>query len=136
MVDDIGFNYHYMVGRFQQLFEVCDAHNIGRPTVLITEWGWDAFHVPEPDQGLEDIRWAAWLYAAYPQVLGAAIWYLGPGFGNIADQAQLLISPMREYSLSNYFVIMPGEGRIDPAIFNPPDYDGPESRPADPRLRW
>ena len=52
-----------------------------------------------------DLPWAAELYADFPEVKGAAIWYLGPGFGGIANQAQRLIDPLTEYSLQNYFVI-------------------------------
>ena len=118
-VDDIGAGYPFMVGRFQALFQACDKHSIPRPTVLITEWGWDAFHVPDVAQSMEDIAWASWLYAAYPQVKSAAIWYLGGGFLGIADQAQKLIAPVRDYALSHYFAIEPGQGRIDPDPFNP-----------------
>jgi hypothetical protein len=52
-----------------------------------------------------DLPWAAELYAAHPEVLGAAIWYLGPGFGGIANQAQQLIAPLTEYALQTYFVV-------------------------------
>ncbi|MCP4359505.1 MAG: hypothetical protein GY796_15960 [Chloroflexi bacterium] len=117
--NDIGRWYPYLVGRFQLLFEVCDAYNILRPTVFITEWGWQADTVPAPSPALSDIAWAAELYAAYPQVKGAAIWYLGGEFGGIADKAQLLIQPARDYSLSHYFAYTPGQGRIDPSLFAP-----------------
>ncbi len=30
-----------------------------------------------------DLPWASELYAQYPQVLGAGIWYLGSGFGDV-----------------------------------------------------
>ncbi|HEX6386565.1 MAG TPA: hypothetical protein VF177_17985, partial [Anaerolineae bacterium] len=115
----IGNGYPYLVGRFQKLFQVCDQHHIPRPTVLITEWGWEAEHVPDVAQAIEDIHWASWLYAAYPQVKGAAIWYLGGGFGDIANQAQRLIVPVGEYSRANYFSMTPGQGLIDPSLFNP-----------------
>lgn len=114
--------YPWLVGRFQKLFAVCDKHNIPRPTILITEWGWEYQHVPTVDEAMEDIEWASWLYAAYPQVQGAAIWYLGPGFGSIADEAQRLITPTLEFSLSNYYVIDPNPLPIDEDLFapNPP----------------
>lgn len=111
--------YPYLLGRFQTLFQVCDQYQIERPTVLITEWGWEPTHVPLPAPAMEDIAWAAWLYAAYPQVKGAAIWYLGPGFGGIADEAQLLIEPVANYSISYYFGITPGQGAIDAGLFAP-----------------
>ena len=117
---DIARAYPYLVGRFQALFEVCDKYGIPRPTVLITEWGWEYDSVPEPGVAMEHIAWAAWLYAAYPEVKGAAIWYLGPQFGGIANKAQRLIAPLTDYALSHYFVYTPGRGRIDAALFRPP----------------
>ena len=118
--------YPWLVGRFQKLFNVCDKNGIARPTTLITEWGWEYDHVPTPDEAMEDITWASWLYAAFPQVKGAAIWYLGEGdqFGDIHNQAQKLIAPVRDFSLSNYYIIHPGVFPIDESIFipNPPTY--------------
>lgn len=111
--------YPWKLGRFQHLFQICDAYRIPRPTVLITEWGWQADAVPDVEQALADIHWANWLYSAYPQVKGAAIWYLGTGYGGIADQAQQLIEPVQEYNLSHYFVREQGQGGIDASLFLP-----------------
>ena len=116
---DIANIYPYLVGRFQALFQVCDRHAIPRPTVLITEWGWEYQNVPPVAEAMDHIAWAAWLYAAYPQVRGAAIWYLGHGYGGIADQAQQLIAPLTDYSLHNYFSLTPGYGSVDPSLFAP-----------------
>jgi hypothetical protein len=115
----IGNWYPYLLGRFQALFQACDQHYIERPTILITEWGWEPVHVPSPEAAMEDVAWAAWLYAAYPQVKGAALWYLGPGFAGIADEAQLLVEPMATYSVSHYFGATPGQGAIDAGLFAP-----------------
>jgi hypothetical protein len=72
----------------------------------VTEFGWEYQHVPGPGQALGvDIPWAAALYAPHPEVLGAAIWYLGPGFGDIDNETQKLIYPLTEYALRNYFAI-------------------------------
>jgi uncharacterized repeat protein (TIGR01451 family) len=118
---DIGNCYPHLVGRVQDLFQVCDAHNIPRPTVLITEWGWGmaSQDIPPVNVGLEHLAWASWFYAAYPEVLGAAIWYLGPGWGDVADQVQHYILPWRDYALSNYYAVEPGQGQIDPELFRP-----------------
>lgn len=120
-INEIGHEYPYKVGRFQQLFEVVDRHGIPRPTVLITEWGWEYQNVPPVDQAIADIAWAANLYAPYPEILGAAIWYLGPGFADIADQAQRLIGPVTDYTLGNYFVIPlpPAIAPIEPGRYQP-----------------
>lgn len=117
--DDVSEGYPWLVGRFQLLFEVLDDYRIPRPTVLITEWGWTHEELPAPEVALEQIAWANWLYAAYPQVRGAAIWYLGPNFGGISEQAQRLIEPVREYTLHNYFEVATGWGRIDVTLFWP-----------------
>lgn len=117
--DYIGRDYPYLVGRFQFLFDACDKHGIPRPTILITEWGWEYNSVPEPVVALEDVAWASWLYAAYPQVKGAAIWYLGAQFGGIANEAQRLIGPVADYSVSHYFIMDPGIGAIDADLFKP-----------------
>jgi hypothetical protein len=119
VTEDIAAGYPYLVGRFQTLFDICDKHGIPRPTILITEWGWTYDAVPEPEQALEHIAWASWLYAAYPTIKGAAIWYLGPG-GGIADRTQRLIAPLGDYAISHYFIYDPGIGRIDPTLFVPP----------------
>lgn len=119
-VDDIGNIYPYFVGRFQFLFQACDDHGIDRPTVLISEWGWEAFSNPAPQPALADIAWAAKLYAAFPQVKGAAIWYLGPGFLGIAEKyTEPLILPLKDYGLANYFEVVPGPGQIAPDLLAP-----------------
>lgn len=102
--DDIGDAYPYKVGRFQELLRIVDSYGIPRPTILITEWGWTYEKVPSRKDAIKDIAWASDLYAQYPSVKGAAIWYLGSGFRNIADSAQKLIAPVTEYTLQNYFV--------------------------------
>ena len=119
LTEEIGHIYPFLVGRFQALYAICDKYNIPRPTVIITEWGWEYNRVPTVAEAMDDIRWASWLYAAYPQVLGAAIWYLGPNFSDIDDQTQLLIAPVGEYSLGNYFLYTPGIGPIDSSLFIP-----------------
>jgi hypothetical protein len=118
-VDNIANQYPSLVGRFQTLFQICDAQGIPRPTVLITEWGWEHTRVPPVRQAMKDIAWAAELYAAYPEVRGAAIWYLGGQYGGIAKEAQRLIVPLRYYVWGNYFVIEPGQKPTNPAQFAP-----------------
>ncbi|MBN1886681.1 MAG: hypothetical protein JW850_01775 [Thermoflexales bacterium] len=117
--DTVSHLYPYLIGRFQALFRICDQHGIPRSTVLITEWGWEARAMPPVDQAMDDIAWASRLYAAYPQVRGAAIWYLGGGYDQITDQVQQLIAPMREYALWTYFIIEPDQRPIDPSLFQP-----------------
>ncbi len=102
------------------LFDVCTSYDIPRPKVMITEFGWEYQDTAGVDQALNvDLPWAAGLYADFPRVLGAAIWYLGAGWGGISDQAQQLIAPMTAYALQNYFVV--------PLESTPPPEPGPNS---------
>lgn len=117
----IGDQYPFKIGRFQALFRIADQHSIPRPTVLITEWGWEYRAVPEPEEALRDIAWAAKLYAAYPQVKGAAIWHFGIGccFSDISQQTERLIEPLLAYSLTNYFAAAGGETAVNPDAYRP-----------------
>lgn len=119
VTDNIRREYPYLLGRFKHLFLICDRYNIPRPTVLVTEWGWTHREVPPPEQAISDIALASSMYARYPEVKGAAIWYLGIGFGGIADLAQQLIEPLTEYALLNYHTrpVPPTQTQIDPALF-------------------
>ncbi len=119
--DDIAHQYPFKVGRFQLLFEVVDQLGIPRPTVLITEWGWEYQDVPSGDQAIRDIDWAAEMYAPYPEIKGAGLWYLGGGFGDIANQAQPLIELVTGYTLSTYFpiAIPPNSAPVNPEQFRP-----------------
>lgn len=113
-VKDIRNGFPYLVGRFEFLHDACDEQQIGRPTILITEWGWEYQDVPSPDVAMVHILDIADVYAPYENILFADIWYLGPGFGNIDDQTQRLIAPVTNASL----------------IYEPPPISpGPETPP-------
>jgi hypothetical protein len=113
--------YPHKVGRFLDLFALCDRYNIPRPTVLITEWGWEYRHVPPVTQAMADIAWAGRLYSAFPEVLGAAIWHLGrePLFDPVDEETRALLGPLGDYTLRHYYAIHPGRWRIDAAVFRP-----------------
>jgi len=104
--EDIWFMRGDLIGRFEKLFHACDKHKIQRPKIIMTEWGWTHERVPSPDKAMQDIAEVAEYYAQFPEILGAAIWYLGPGFGGIANRAQRLIKPLTEYTLNNTFEIV------------------------------
>lgn len=118
-----------LIGRYERLFEVCDAHNLPHPPVVITEWGWEYRDVPRPNHALEDIAAVAELYASSPALLGAAIWYLGGDFGNIHNQTQKLIEPVTIYSLQAEFEV-DDEGQPPP----PPPIEPPPPPTAVNRL--
>jgi hypothetical protein len=121
LASDIGHLYPYKVGRFQELFAICDRYGIPRPTLLITEWGWEYRHAPPVSQALADIAWAGRLYGAYPEILGAAIWHLGrePEFDPVDEQTRALLGPLADYTLRHYYEIHPGRWRVDQAQFSP-----------------
>ncbi len=121
--EDVAHEYPYKIGRFQELFRIADERGIPRPTVFITEWGWEYDNIPTPEQAMRDLHWAAKLYAPYPEVKGAGIWNLGAGccFGDISEQVQQIIDPLTEYSLNTYFEILqpPAQQPINPEAFRP-----------------
>ncbi len=123
--DDIGDEYPHKVGRFLDLFRVADAHGIPRPTVLITEWGWTYNEIPAEPNAMEDVGWAARLYGAYPQVLGAAVWNLGKLddiWPPLNSQMRDLIDNMTALSLDSYFSapLPPRQAPLDAGQFPPP----------------
>lgn len=93
--------YPHMIGRFTNIINTCAAHNIPYPTIHITEWGWEYNNVPDVNTAMIHIAWANSIYAPYPNAKGLAIWYLGAGFGDIANQAQRLIAPVTTFNLNN-----------------------------------
>ena len=93
--------YPHLIGRFLNIINTCAAHNIPYPTVHITEWGWEYQNVPDVATAMNHIAWANSIYAPYPNVKGMAIWYLGGGFGDIANQTQKLITPVTAFNLAN-----------------------------------
>ena len=119
--EEIGHEYPYKMGRFQELFAIADRLGFARPTVLITEWGWEHDNIPDVDAAMRDIEWVAELYAAYPQLRGAATWNLGVGccFGDISDQVGQIIDPLTEYSLTSYFTIPEQQQPVEPNRFRP-----------------
>lgn len=120
---DIKHGFPFKIGRFKALFDVCDKYLIARPTVHMTEWGWTLDKVPQPEQAIKDIDEIMQLYGRYPEITGAAIWYLGPSFGGIANKAQKLIKPVTDFTLNTTF-----ELTTDPPQFKP------ESHPVDPPI--
>lgn len=121
VADEITDGYPFKVGRFLSLFDVCDGYGIPRPTVLITEWGWQSHSMPNPDKAMSDISWAAKLYAPYPQVKGVAIWHLGIGYDPIQNMAQSLIAPLTQFSLTHFYPMPapPAPASTDPNQYQP-----------------
>lgn len=91
----------YLLGRFQNIINTCTAEGIPYPTIHITEWGWEYQNVPDPATAMTHIAWAYDMYKPYPNVRGCATWYLGMGYGDIANQTQKLIVPVTQFTLAH-----------------------------------
>lgn len=128
---DLNDGWGYMIGRFAFIEDACaDLGLYTLPKVFVTEFGWTYQSVPEPYEAIRQMWRAVDLYAAAPNVQGAMIWYLGPGYGDIANQAQRLIAPVTsaavEYGYEPPVEPPPSEGEmIDLA-----EYFCPESEAA------
>lgn len=114
--NDLFREYPFLVGRFQLLFLAADRMGIRRPTVLITEFGWEYVSLPGSDEALAQMEAAAELYAQYPEVKGAAIWYLGGGYSDISLKTRRLFEPLTNFASTRYYE-RPPYPPIDPAIF-------------------
>lgn len=126
---DILDAYPYKIGRFKFLFDVCDKHGIARPTVHITEWGWALNDVPPPEKAIKDIKKVGELYARYPEIEGAAIWYLGPGFGGIANKAQRLIATVKDFTEQTTFDVELDKAADKPVETTPSPTPAPTPTP-------
>lgn len=99
-IDEIDNGYPYLVGRFFMINEVCTRHGIGLPTILITEFGWTYNNIPPADTAVAHLDWAQLIYEPHDNILGVSIWYLGSGFGGIANKVNALIPIVGEKSVS------------------------------------
>lgn len=95
----LDYNYPSLVGRFKVLIDICNSNNIPPVTIHITEMGWTHDNVPVVASAMSDLEWVNEVYNVYQNVIGAAIWYLGPGFSNIANKTQPLIEPVTQFAL-------------------------------------
>lgn len=89
-----------LIGRFMQLFYTCDRHGHARPTTFISEWGWETNRVPTPEIAIDHIQQVNELYAPFPEIIGAALWYLGgdQSHRTISKQTARLIKPLTDFA--------------------------------------
>ena len=120
----IQFATPHLIGRFRWLHDFCDAQGIARPTIWITEWGWEYEDVPEPLAALADIEWAyANIYAQHENVKVICIWYLGSGFANIANKAVKIMPELQNW-LVNRELLEPVQTPppVEPPVLGPMTY--------------
>lgn len=114
-VNNIVAGYPFLIGRYTFLNRICTSEiGISAPTILITEWGWEKGKVPAPDQAIEDIAWAQSIYGQTANVQMAALWYLGPGFDDIAKDAEKIIKPLGDWAAETDF--SPGVWPVPPTV--------------------
>lgn len=92
---------NYRLFRFKQFLGRCEANRIdwSKIPILIKEFGYTHNDLPSPAGATPQILEAAKEYARYPNIVGAALWYLGGGF-NIENKTNALINPVKEQALS------------------------------------
>lgn len=96
---DIWFMRGDHIGRFTKLLQACDDHRIQRPFLYITQLGWTENRLPTAaDQAMADIQAIAAFYDQHPEIVGAALWTLGDGFGGIERQLGKLVEPLTEWA--------------------------------------
>jgi hypothetical protein len=122
--DNLQDDYPYLVGRFKSLYQATDAMGIARPTVLITEFGWPGGPSSAEKAIRVDYPWASELYAAYPELKGAAIWCLGNG---CPSQTLRTLRPMTEFALSHYYAIPLGTAPSPSAAPGPQGWGVPKA---------
>ncbi|MCA9872477.1 MAG: hypothetical protein KC441_02450 [Anaerolineales bacterium] len=97
-----------------------------RPSLplVITEFGWAERAAPsDVSRAIEEIREVGELYAPYPNYLGAAVWYLGPGFGEIDKTVNRYIGPLGDEIISHPIEVP--DAPEDPPPPPPPPSGGP-----------
>lgn len=99
-VSDLWEGYPWLIGRFHLIHEICDALGVPYPTITVTEGGWTYNDAPAVSQGMPELKKLADLYYQYRNILGVGVWYLGGGFGSIANKVQPYIAPVTEAALA------------------------------------
>ncbi len=74
-------NHPWIAGRYKFINDAADASGLARPTIVISEWAWSPRDIPTEDKAKDDIEWLSQELAKSPNVLGACLWNLDPGWG-------------------------------------------------------
>ena len=95
-----GPEFSWLVGRTARALDHVEA-DLGRAwngRIVFKEFGWELNDLPPWPLMRDHLTEVMDLYAPRPQIEGGAIWYLGPGFGGIADKAQATIAPETDWA--------------------------------------
>lgn len=105
--NDLQSGYPHNIGRFLDLFDVCDRHRIKRPKIVMHEFGWRQEWVPDPATAMAQMdQLSGPLYTAHDIPVG--IWTLKSWHtGCIPDCVQKLIAPTTEFVLTKDYPVAP-----------------------------
>lgn len=109
--DDIETGSPWLVGRFQFVRDVCDAHGIDYPQFVITECGWAYDDMPGSAAAMAQIPWLGELYGDIP----ICLWTLGKWKSgeNLAPKLAAIVDDLTRYILDVYEPVDP-EPEPDP----------------------
>jgi len=98
---DINDWYPHLFGRFEALIAAADIAGIPRTfRIMITEWGFGRDEAPLWNDALPHINDYSHVMSKFPQVVGTASWALQAGWGNVSNQVQTWIEPLKNYTIN------------------------------------
>eukprot|EP00039_Didymoeca_costata_P000697 m.46856 g.46856 ORF g.46856 m.46856 type:complete len:313 (+) comp10419_c0_seq1:74-1012(+) len=100
----------WLLGRNHFLFDTLTSMGINLMDipVSITEWGWTACHTKlPPSDGISDIDtvmrgMGQYSYTKFPNIRSAMMWYLGPWSCPVSSDADQLVEPVTNYTISTF----------------------------------
>lgn len=96
-----------MVGRFLNVRETCERFGMPTPSIIISEFGWQAKTAPTASVAMDHLRPAMDFYNQYPEVKALYLWCLNVWNGNVNDRIQSLIKPVGDAILNSETVVVP-----------------------------
>jgi uncharacterized protein YgiM (DUF1202 family) len=91
------------IGRFKQLHETCDRHNLRHPVIQFKEFGWRDIEIPSSKRvAIAELIEVAQMYMEHPNIHGAAIWTVQKWQGSgIRHKVGALIPYLRDAALEH-----------------------------------
>jgi hypothetical protein len=127
--DDIMHQAPWKVGRYEFLYDVCDAEGIGYPYIFITEFGYQATRVPPKEVYFPQENNDLW--TMFPDSPPRAFWCLQAGWSGLADRLNPYIQSTTWRSINERIA-----GPMRPAGNRPPPEPEPGPRVGDARVPY
>ncbi|MCA9994635.1 MAG: hypothetical protein KDE56_02735 [Anaerolineales bacterium] len=119
-----GFEQKNFIGRFEQLFAVCDEQQIPRPWVEIKEWGWKEDDIPDKGEAMKQLGEVAAYYARFPQIKLAALWTANGGWRDASKKVPGLAQEIYKFTLATRFPDPEPGPIVTPPVDKPPKETG------------